>query len=193
MLKLTAFLSDTWGPFFKEGFARKSRATRQDIASITWIPIIAYLIYKYVIIYLFNLFTKSINASHISISESTRSFKELLDFINDMMSIAGTWFVLIALLYIIINIISLIVRRLFDTGVPYSDSNRIAFVIVLLIGYTQLPNIITIINHIQTFITIDNPHLPFTKNIVTLALIVIIYVILQFLPTNFFTKKRKFK
>ena len=191
MKNLNAAFIDAWSAFFKEAGARKSRALRLDVAIILFTPVPIYFIIKYIYMGLKYLFTTGAKQLNVDLNSSLQGMQSLIHIIKEINNIVGKWLLLGLILYLGLSIISLIVRRFFDMGVPYKIANLITNIWALFIVYTQLPTIISFLNSMQALYTIPKITLPFMTTIATGVAIVIMYLIIQLIPSNYFTLTMK--
>lgn len=191
MKNLNAALVDAWGAFFKEAGARKSRALRLDVAIILFTPIPIYFIIKYMYIGLKYLFTTAAKQLNVDLNDSLQGIQSLIHIIKEINNIAGKWLMLALAIYLGLSIMSLIVRRFFDMGVPYKIANHITNIWTLFVVYTQVPAIISFLNKMQSFYIIPKITLPLMTPIATGVTIITMYLIVQLIPSNYFTLTMK--
>ena len=191
MMKIAGYVNDVWSVFFKEAFIPRTRAMRKDITIITWMPIILYFIIKYLIKLIYLLPIIVTNKAHVNALDSTKSLDDLLNLLGPIFSVVASWLALLIGLYLMFCIISLIVRRIYDMGVSIKTGKVIITLPILALLYSQSPVIITFINHAQKFfiINLNQSQLPYTGSIYTISIFIVLYLILQIVPTNMFNTK----
>lgn len=189
MINITATIIDAWSVFFKEAFTPKTRALRKDIFAIFWLPIIAYFLLKYLMIFIHKAPVFITLKTNVNVTDSTKSFDQLLSTLTPITSAIWSWISIIIAIYLLCCISSLIIRRMFDMGLSMKVSKMIMFIIIVIIVYTLYPMLSILINHSQTLIHISTATLPYASSTYTISFIIILYVLLQTIPSNMFNSE----
>lgn len=189
MMNITAAITDAWSVFFKEAFIPKTRALRKDIFAIFWLPLIVYFLLKYLMIFVHKMPFVITSRTNVNVMDATKSFDQLLSTLTPITSAIWSWISIIIAIYLLCCVSSLIIRRMFDMGLSMKASKIIMFIIVVIILYTLYPMISILINHSQTLIHISTVTLPYTSSTYTISFIIIVYILLQIIPSNMFNPK----
>lgn len=189
MIKIAGTMTDAWSVFFKEAFTPKTRALRKDIFAIFWSPIIIYFLIKYLTISVHKMKFFVTSKTNVNVMDATQSFDQLLSKLTPITSAIWSWISIIIAVYLLCCISSLIIRRMFDMGLSIKTSKIIMFFIIAVIIYTLYPMIVILLNHSQTLFHITITTLPYTSSTYTISFIIILYVLLQVVPSNMFNPK----
>ncbi len=189
MMNITGTITDAWSAFFKEAFIPKTRALRKDIFAIFWSPLIVYFLLKYLMIFAHKMTLSITSKTNVNVMDTTKSFDQLLSTLTPITNAIWSWISIIIAIYLLCCVSSLIIRRMFDMGLPMKTSKIIMFIIIVIILYTLYPMISILINHSQTLIHISTTTLPYTSSTYTISFMIIIYILLQIIPSNMFNSK----
>lgn len=189
MMNITGTIIDAWSAFFKEAFIPKTRVLRKDIFAIFWSPLIVYFLLKYLMIFVHKMPFVITSKTNVNVMDVTKSFDQLLSTLTPITSAIWSWISIIIAIYLLCCVSSLIIRRMFDMGLSMKASKIIMFIIVVIILYTLYPMISILINHSQTLIHISTVTLPYTSSTYTISFIIIVYILLQIIPSNMFNSK----
>lgn len=189
MMKIAGTITDAWSVFFKEAFIPKTRALRKDISAIFWLPIIVYFLLKYLMIFVHKMPFFITSKTNVNVMDATKSFDQLLSTLTPITSAIWSWISIIITIYLLCCISSLMIRRMFDMGLSIKTSKIIMLAIIAVIIYTLYPMISILIDHSQTLIHISTTSLPYTSSTYTISFIIILYVLLQIIPSNMFNSK----
>lgn len=189
MINIAGTITDAWSVFFKEAFIPKTRALRKDIFAIFWLPLIVYFLLKYLMIFVHKMPFVITSRTNVNVMDATKSFDQLLSTLTPITSAIWSWISIIIAIYLLCCVSSLIIRRMFDMGLSMKASKIIMFIIVVIILYTLYPMISILINHSQTLIHISTITLPYTSSTYTISFIIIVYILLQIIPSNMFNPK----
>lgn len=189
MINIAGTITDAWSVFFKEAFIPKTRALRKDIFAIFWLPLIVYFLLKYLMIFVHKMPFVITSRTNVNVMDATKSFDQFLSTLTPITSAIWSWISIIIAIYLLCCVSSLIIRRMFDMGLSMKASKIIMFIIVVIILYTLYPMISILINHSQTLIHISTITLPYTSSTYTISFIIIVYILLQIIPSNMFNPK----
>ena len=189
MIKIAGTMTDAWSVFFKEAFTPKTRALRKDIFTIFSSPIIIYFLLKYLMTFVHKLPFFVTSKTEVNVMDATKSFDQLLSTLTPITSAIWSWISIIIAIYLLCCVSSLIIRRIFDMGLSIKTSKMIMLVIIAIIIYTLYPMISILINHSQTLIHISTTSLPYASSTYTISFIMILYALLQTIPSNMFNSK----
>jgi len=189
MMNIAGTITDAWSVFFKEAFIPKTRALRKDIFTIFWSPVIIYFLLKYLMIFGHKMTFFITLKTNVNVMDATKSFDQLLSTLTPITSAIWSWISIIIMIYLLCCISSLIIRRMFDMGLTMKTSKIIMFIIIVIIIYTLFPMISVLINHSQTLIHISTTTLPYTSSTYTISFMIILYILLQIIPSNMFNSK----
>lgn len=189
MMKIAGTITDAWSVFFKEAFIPRTRALRKDIAAISWLPIIVYFILKYLMVFVHDMPLYVTSKTNVNVLDSTKSFNQLLSTVGPVTSAIWSWISILFIIYIACCISSLIIRRLFDTGLSMAVSKSIMILLIIIALYILSPIIIVLINHAQSFFQIASISLPYTSSSFLIAFAIVVYALLQIIPSNMFNSK----
>lgn len=189
MINIAGTITDAWSVFFKEAFIPRTRALRKDISAIFWLPIIVYFLLKYLMIFVHKMPLFITSKTNVNVMDATKSFDQLLSTLTPITSAIWSWISIIIAIYLLCCVSSLIIRRMFDMGLSMKISKVIMFIIIMIIVYTLYPMISILINHSQTLIHISTATLPYASSTYTISFIIILYVLLQIIPSNMFNSK----
>jgi len=189
MMNITAAIIDAWSVVFKEPFTPKTRALRKDVFTIFWLPIIAYFLLKYLMIFVHKIPLFITTKTNVNVTDATKSFDQLLSALTPITSAIWSWISIIIMVYLLCCIFSLIIRRMFDMGLSMKISKVVMFIIIVIIVYTLSPMLSVLINHSQTLIHISTAKLPYASSTYAISFIILLYVLLQIIPSNMFNPK----
>lgn len=188
-MKLLGLIVDSWGTFFGEAFTPRTRALRADMVIIVWPPIIGFFLIKYIAQFIHTLNTKMSSSTKAGISDSTRSVKELANASTPLQTIEP-WLIGIGGVFLLAAVLSLIIRRIHDTGVPMYIAFILTWVLVGGLLYALYPVWSPYLNTLQTWVTLPKASLPYATTKNALVYGALVYLLLQITPSNLFASKK---